>query len=570
MQVKPSGIKLRLHVFLMLFAIAGGLALALFSNNAINHAAAQSNELDKIVFGQNGQLLVVNPDGSGLVPFGAGFDPSWSITDTGQGKIAFTHGTSDFSRVAIMNEDGSNVIQLTPDDIETSTSQPTLAPDATKVAFVNGVLETDPGEPAQVIHSRIYIVDADGQNFRRLFTGGVSSGVDHEVAPAWSPDGTRIAFIGQKANGATDLYVVDANGQAPPFKITNFADGRFSFGQLSWSPDGQKLAFSYALDIHVVNADGSGGLINLTNSPLGRDDVEPAWSADGRKIAYSANATLHVMDADGQNQISLNIAGREPSWRWRTVTDEPPPTPTPSADVAVELSATSGTVVVGQNLTYTMIVRNNGQSSAENVAATLLRSASLEFVSATTTQGSCDPNGNPVTCQLGQLATGAQTSIRFTFRTTVAEEVVAFAGAQSPTFDPNLNNNSQRLALTVGQACVPEVTSLVQHGILRLGSQTRPTVRHLILMRNNSGRALNGNVHLVFDGLPGSVQSGDSANPFFGTQCAPPLGRKYMTLRLNNGTWQPGQIIFANVEFSNPQRVRVNYRLRVYSGSGTP
>jgi hypothetical protein len=89
-------------------------------------------------------------------------------------------------------------------------------------------------------------------------------------------------------------------------------------------------------------------------------------------------------------------------------------------------------------------------------------------------------------------------------------------------------------------------------------------------MRNNSGRVLNGNVHLVFDGLPGSVQSGDPANPFLSTQCAPPLGRKYMTLRLNNGTWQPGQIIFANVEFSNPQRVRVNYRLRVYSGSGTP
>jgi uncharacterized repeat protein (TIGR01451 family) len=570
MQVRPTVIKLRLHVFLMLLAIAGGVALALFSNSAVNHASAQNNELDKIVFGQNGQILVVNPDGSGLVPFGAGFDPSWSTTDTGQGKIAFGFGPSELTRIAIMNEDGSNVVQLIPEDFATRTSQPALSPDATKVALVNEVLETDPGEPAQAVHSRIYIVAADGQNLRPLFTGGVSSGVAHENAPAWSPDGTRIAFIGRKADGASDLYVVDANGQAPPFRITNLGDTLFSFGQLSWSPDGQRLAFSYAQNIHAVNTDGSGGLINLTNSTPGSEKLEPAWSPDGQKIAYSSDDTLHVMDANGQNQISLNIAGREPSWRWRTVTPEPGPSPTPSADVVVTLSATSGAVLVGQNLTYTMTVRNNGNSSAENVEATLLRSASLEFVSVTPAQGSCDPNGNPVTCQLGQLAPSAQTSIRFTFRPTVVGEVVAIAGAQSPTHDPNLNNNSQRLALTVGQSCVPEVTSLVQHATLRLGSQNARTVRHLILMRNNSGRALNGNVHVVFDGLPGSIQSGDPGNPFFSTQCASPLGRKYMTLRLNNGTWQPGQIIFANVEFFNPQRVRVSYRLRVHSGSGTP
>lgn len=570
MQARRSAIKLRLHVFLMLLAIAGGVVVALFSNSAVNRATAQTNELDKIVFGHNGQILVVNPDGSGLVPFGAGFDPSWSTTETGQGKIAFGYGPSEISRIAIMNEDGSNVVQLVPNDVITRTSQPALAPGATKVALVNEVLETDPGQPAQIPHSRIYIVDADGQNFRPLFTGGVSSGVAQEIAPAWSPDGTRIAFIGVKDGGATDLYVVDANGQAPPFKITNLGNFQFSFGQLSWSPDGQKLAFGYAQDIHVVNTDGSGGLTKLTDSALSRESAEPAWSPDGRKIAYASNEILYLMDADGQNQVALEVAGREPSWRWRTVTPEPTPSPTPSADVAVELSATNGPVVVGQNLTYTMSVRNNGGSTAENVEANLLRSASLELVSATPAQGSCDPNGNPVTCQVGQLAAGAQTSIRFTVRPTVAEEVVAFAGALSPTHDPDLNNNSQRLTLTVGQACVPEVTSLIQQGILRVGSQTRRTVRHVILMRNNSGRALNGNVHLVFDGLPESVQSGDPANPFFRTQCAPPLGRKYMTLRLDNMVWQPGQIIFANVEFFNAERVRVSYRLRVYSGSGTP
>lgn len=569
MQLRPNGIKFRLHVFLVLLAIAGGVGLTIFSNRTINRVAAQSNELDKIAFGHDGQILVINPDGSGLVPFGAGFDPSWSTTDTGEGKIAFGYGPSEITRVAIMNEDGSNMVQLVPDDVVTRTSQPDLAPGATKVALVNEVLESDPGEPAQVPHSRIYIVDADGQNFRPLFTGTIRSGVANEVSPAWSPDGTRIAFIGVKDGGAADLYVVDANGQAPPFKITNLAGFQFSLGQISWSPDGQKLAFGYAQDIHVVNTDGSGAMIKLTDSALSRESAEPAWSPDGRKIAYASGESLYVMDADGQNQVPLNIEGQEPSWRWRHVTPEPPPSPTPAADIAVELSATNAPVL-GQNLTYTMIVRNNGRTTAESVEATLVRSASLEFMSATPAQGTCGPDGNPIRCQLGQLASGAQTSIRFIVRPTVAEQVVTFATALSPTFDPNLTNNSQRLDLLVGQSCVPEVTSQVQQGILRIGSQTQRTVRHVILLRNNSSRALNGNVYLVFDELPESVQSGDPANPFSRTQCAPPLGRKYMTLHLNNGVWQPGQIIFANVEFANPQRVRVSYRLRIYSGSGTP
>jgi uncharacterized repeat protein (TIGR01451 family) len=572
MQVRHSGIKLRVHLLLILLAVTGGVALLLFSNSSVNRAAAQSNQPEnRIAFNRNGQIFIVNPDDSALVPLGQGFNPSWSKTETGLGKIAFAYGPSEFTRIAVMDEDGTNLVELTPPDLSTRTSQPDLSPGATRIAFVNEVLETDPGEPAPVAHSRIYTVDANGQNFLPLFTGNVTSGTDHEFFPAWSADGTRIAFIGLRDGGSLDLYVANADGQTPPVKITNFGDTRISLGQIAWSPDGQRLAFAATQDIYVVNADGTDGLTNLTHTVPGRGNLDPAWSPDGQKIAYSQNYAgsdefdgLYVMDADGQNPIFLNTVGSEPTWEPRTFA------PTPEADVAVELSASPNAVAVGQNLTYTMVIRNNGPATAESVDTDFVRSASLQLVSVSPAQGSCGLDANPLVCQLGQLGAGAQTSIQVIVRPTAAGEVVTFAGVRAQTPDSNQNNNSQQHAITVGQSCVPEVTDQVQRATIRLGSQSRPTVRHTILMRNNSGRALNGFVHLVFDGLPQSVESGDPGNAFRRTQCAPPLGRKYTTVRLGNMVWRPGQIIFANVEFSNPERVRVDYRLRVYVGPDEP
>src|SRR5438270_12332836 len=64
----------------------------------------------------------------------------------------------------------------------------------------------------------------------------------------------------------------------------------------AWSPDGSKIAFTRyganASDIYVMNADG-GGIVQLTNTP-GNDD-HPAWSPDGSKIAFSsARAARHA------------------------------------------------------------------------------------------------------------------------------------------------------------------------------------------------------------------------------------------------------------------------------------
>ena len=90
MQVRHNKTRLRVRLFLMLVAIAGGVAVGLFSNSSVRRTAAQQSE-DRIAFSRDGQILIVNPDGSGPIPFGQGYDPSWSSTETGQGGRSPSH-----------------------------------------------------------------------------------------------------------------------------------------------------------------------------------------------------------------------------------------------------------------------------------------------------------------------------------------------------------------------------------------------------------------------------------------------------------------------------------------------
>ena len=95
--------------------------------------------------------------------------------------------------------------------------------------------------------------------------------------PAWSPDGSKIAFSSRHGpETREDIWVVDADGTDPQ-QVTAI------FGQdtdPTWSPDGSKIAFTTNQDgnseIYVVNADGT-GLHNITNN-VENQDTTPAWS----------------------------------------------------------------------------------------------------------------------------------------------------------------------------------------------------------------------------------------------------------------------------------------------------
>jgi Tol biopolymer transport system component len=110
----------------------------------------------------------------------------------------------------------------------------------------------------------------------------------NEFGPAWSADGTRIAFV-EGFNGVNRVLAMNGDGtNVVPILDTP----SFQFDP-SWSPDGTQIAFvrqvpgivmGLQFDIFVVNTDGTGE-VNITSSDF--DELFPAWSPDGTKIAFS-------------------------------------------------------------------------------------------------------------------------------------------------------------------------------------------------------------------------------------------------------------------------------------------
>jgi WD40-like Beta Propeller Repeat/Putative metal-binding motif len=145
---------------------------------------------------------------------------------------------------------------------------------------------------------------------------GPATGVFFSV-PAWSPDGTRIAFASNKDGADSDLYAISFAGGALTTLTTNAAED----GYPTWSPDGTRIAFESDRDapgtrnqIYVMNADGSGA-INISSNAL--DETQPSWSPDGTRIAFVRGGDIWVRSPSGGQGTPLTSGApddSEPDW----------------------------------------------------------------------------------------------------------------------------------------------------------------------------------------------------------------------------------------------------------------
>ena len=108
------------------------------------------------------------------------------------------------------------------------------------------------------------------------------------------------------------------------------------------------------------------------------------------------------------------------------------------------------TIPAGETATCTIIVRNNGPSTARNVSMSdvHLPSGTLNWGTINTSAGTCARSGNTVTCALGDLTSAATATITVSFSASQGMTVGDIATASSDTFDPDMSNNQANDSVT--------------------------------------------------------------------------------------------------------------------------
>gem|GEM_PF-3502229 len=334
------------------------------------------------------QIYAMNPDGSnvqqltdpGLFPYGA-----WNpvLSPDGQ-KIAFTYG--QYWDIFVMDVDGSNPINLTnhipypddeyngPEQIWALADQAAWSPDGTKIAFVQQDWDSSTSYP-----NAIWVMNTDGSNPMKIYESEHASGWQYpELYPAWSPDGSKLAFNDYfQRDGdwyVPQIFTMNADGSNVTCLMCEPITGQRDVPR--WSPDGQLISYrlwnnailgSCGSGIGVSNADGSNQNI-VYSTPIGCPLVTvlgPAdWSPGGNKLAFAqvvysgANPfeQIHTMNADGSDVTNISnnsFDDVQPDWGIAADICEPSgsalrsgavspmsacqaPTPTPTATLTVD------------------------------------------------------------------------------------------------------------------------------------------------------------------------------------------------------------------------------------------
>jgi len=260
--------------------------------------------------GPQDHLTIARWDGSGTTSIFVGSpvrSPDWSPDGSRLAFLASTDlGPAD---IWVVQADGTGAVNLTNDEDPGAYAWVRWSPDGSRLVFES----TRSGSQGR----DIWALAPDGTGLTNLTD---APGTDRWAR--WSPSGDRIAYV--RAVEPHELWVMGADGNDPTLVTAPVGPAApASAAAPAWSPDGARIAFVADGDLWVVGVDGA-GRINLTDGRALVLDAELAWSHDGSRIAFvvtrdgGVGADIWIISPDGSGLLQLtDEPGLDLSPRWR-------------------------------------------------------------------------------------------------------------------------------------------------------------------------------------------------------------------------------------------------------------
>jgi len=229
----------------------------------------------------NWEIFVMNADGSGLINLSNStnydVDPAWSPDGTqiafksgpySDGSDTFSSDSSVTDFIKIVNADGSGKRSLPMPENVSVPGDPAWSPDGTQIAFnCSGVYSKTEGDViTPITFAGICIAAADGSSVNLVYnveTELNTTGPTYHPDPVWSPDGSKIAFVGRDTDGTTDIYTMNNSGS----DIIQISNSDIEMKSIpAWSRDGKMLLFvaqqgrllNRSFTVYIMQADGTG------------------------------------------------------------------------------------------------------------------------------------------------------------------------------------------------------------------------------------------------------------------------------------------------------------------------
>ncbi len=261
----------------------------------------------------NWDIYLIQPDGSQETRLTSQpkVDSEPAFSPDGR-QIAYRSRQDGSSDIFIMGADGSNPVNLINDPADSWDDEFSPSWQAGGELFAIYTDREPFSEQCRIggVHQLAFMDIAGGKETiqHAFLVTNINPGEQESLA--WSPDGRMLIFSSICTTSATQFYLWDSVSD----EVTQLTDDQYAHAHPAWSPDGSQIAFTSGRDgnsdIFIMDM-SSGAVRNLTNNPA--RDFHATWSPDGSQIAF-------VSDRDGNQEIYvINIDGSDA----RNITNNP-------------------------------------------------------------------------------------------------------------------------------------------------------------------------------------------------------------------------------------------------------